>query len=57
MTLWGRLPLDHDGLIGAATRDDCLRGGTRRLFGESQPGGAEKGKEEVIEETKSEAMH
>lgn len=35
MTLRGWLPLDHDGLIGAATCDDCLRRGAGRLFGES----------------------
>lgn len=35
MALRGWLPLDHDGLIGAATRDDCLRGSAWRLFGES----------------------
>lgn len=35
MALRGRLPLDHDGLIGAATGDDRLRGGARGLFGES----------------------
>lgn len=35
MALRGWLPLDHDGLIGAATCDDCLRWGAWRLFGES----------------------
>lgn len=35
VALRGWLPLDHDGLIGAATCDDCLRGGAGRLFGES----------------------
>lgn len=35
MALRGWLPLDHDGLIGAATCDDCLRGGAGRLFRES----------------------
>lgn len=35
MTLRGWLPLDHDGLICAATCDDCLRGGAGRFFGES----------------------
>lgn len=35
VTLWGWLPLDHDGLIGATTCNDCLRGGTGRLFRES----------------------
>jgi len=35
MALRGGLPLDHDGLIGAATCDDCLRGGAGRLFGKS----------------------
>lgn len=37
MALRGRLPLDHDGLIGAAAGDDCLRGGAGRLLGEGQP--------------------
>lgn len=35
MALRGWLPLDHDGLIGAATSDDCLRGGAGRLLWES----------------------
>lgn len=39
---WG-LPLDHDGLIGASTRHDGLRGCTGRLLGESQT--AAKGKQ------------
>lgn len=36
MALWWGLPLDHDGLIGASTRHDGLRGRTGRLLGESQ---------------------
>lgn len=36
MALRGRLPLDHDGLVGPAAGDDGLRGGTGRLFGERQ---------------------
>lgn len=35
MALRGWLPLDHDGLIGAAACDNRLRGGTGRLLGES----------------------
>lgn len=40
-----RLPLDHDGLIGAAACDDCLRGGAGRLLGEreSAEGRGERG--------------
>lgn len=37
MALGGRLPLDHDGLIGAAAGDDCLWGGAGRLLREGQP--------------------
>ena len=44
MTLRGRLPLDDDGLVGAATCDDGLGGGTGRLLGERQPGAAWKSK-------------
>lgn len=60
MALGGRLPLDHDGLIGAAARDDCLRGSARGLFGEGQSGrgGEEEGnkrEEEVRDESKSES--
>lgn len=35
VALWRWLPLDHDGLIGAATRDDCLGGCTGGLLRES----------------------
>ncbi len=45
MALGGWLPLDHDGLIGAATSDDCLRGGTGGLLGESQSAEARSEKE------------
>lgn len=52
MALGGRLPLDHDGLIGAAAGDDCLRGGAGGLLREGQPvssgaerDGAEEGEE------------
>lgn len=47
MALGGRLPLDHDGLIGAAAGDDCLWGGAGGLLGEGQPvsSGAERERE------------
>ena len=40
MALRGWLPLDHDGLIGAAARDDRLRGGAGRLLRESESAAA-----------------
>lgn len=59
MALRGWLPLDHDRLIGAAARDDRLRGGAGRLLGESKSAAARevKREREVKEETKSETMH
>lgn len=42
MALWGWLPLDHDGLIGTATCNDRLRGGTGWLFRESYSAAARK---------------
>ena len=44
MALWRWLPLDHDGLIGAATCDDCLGGCAGGLFGESQSAAVKKEK-------------
>ena len=36
LRLWGRLPLDHDGLIGAATGHYVFRGSAGWLLGEHQ---------------------
>lgn len=54
MALGGRLPLDHDGLIGAAAGDDCLWRGAGGLLGEGQPvsGGAERQREQKRQERK-----
>ena len=37
VALWGRLPLDHDGLIGTTTGDDCLGRGAGWLLRQCQP--------------------
>lgn len=37
MALRGRLPLDHDGLVGAATGNDILWGCRGRLLGQGHP--------------------
>lgn len=39
MAFWRRLPLNHDGLVGAAASNDVLWGRAGRLLRKRDPGG------------------
>lgn len=39
VAFWWWLPLNHDGLVGAATGNDILRRSAGRLFWKRDPGG------------------
>lgn len=48
VAFWWWLPLNHDGLVGAATGNDILRGSAGRLFWKRDPGGEKVNTRQVM---------